>query len=538
MKFGRKLLTMVATLTALVTAFGGLFLNGALVASAQDERPVLRIAQNASDIATLNPHMASGTQDRSIVDMVFNGLIRFAPGDASQFLPDIATELPTVEIDANGAQVWTFSLRDDVTCHANPTAGTEAYTLTADDVVFSYENTANAETSATAGDYAGWSFAKVDDATVTITLETPVSEALFFPRVANYAGGYILCQQPYEALGFEGFTTAPSGTGPFVFTSYTPQTNVILTANDDFYRGAPQLGGVEVRFIADTTARELALQTGELDVINGLPEATWVDRVNNTDGLAVDVFGVGEAVWLNLNTQHEILQDARVREAIILAIDRGNHVNIAGAPVAEPIYSVVPTNVVTGSLSEEEATEAGVNYAQNIDRAKELLAEAGYPDGFSLDLVTSEQDAYRTQYEVLAEELRQIGITVNLEVVQHAAMHDLIRQDANPITIYIAYRPTADTYLTSFFTTSGGTTNFSKFTLDDLVAEARAETDPEKQLELWKQANTEIEQNFAGYGLLYTNQTYARSERVNYGHELINVPQLYPGIDETTTVGE
>ncbi|MGI8406475.1 MAG: ABC transporter substrate-binding protein, partial [Thermomicrobiales bacterium] len=180
----------------------------------------------------------------------------------------------------------------------------------------------------------------------------------------------------------------------------------------------------------------------------------------------------------------------------------------------------------------------GVNYKQDIEKAKQLLKEAGYADGFSMKLVTSEQPGYRTQYEVLAEELRQIGITINLEVVQHAAMHELIRQDANPITIYIAYRPTADTYLSLFFTTAGGTTNFSKFTVDDLVAKARAEMDPAKQAEIWRQANIEILKNFAGYGLMYTNQVYARSDKVDYGHELVTIPQLYPGIDELTSISQ
>jgi peptide/nickel transport system substrate-binding protein len=117
-------------------------------------------------------------------------------------------------------------------------------------------------------------------------------------------------------------------------------------------------------------------------------------------------------------------------------------------------------------------------------------------------------------------------------------MHELIREGANPITIYIAYRPSADTYLTQFFSTAGGNTNFSHFTLDDEIAAARGEIDPDKQIAAWKQINIEIEQNFAGYGIMYTNQVYARSNKVDYGHELTSVPQLYPGIDETTTISD
>jgi peptide/nickel transport system substrate-binding protein len=230
------------------------------------------------------------------------------------------------------------------------------------------------------------------------------------------------------------------------------------------------------------------------------------------------------------------LQDARVREAIILAISRDNHVALAGAPVGEPIFSVVPTGLVAGSLSQEEADAAGVNYQQDLERSKQLLAEAGYPDGFTLKVVVSEQTAYLTQYTVLQEELAQVGITLEIEVVQHAVMHEQIRAGSNAIVIYIAYRPSANTYLTSFFSSTGGNTNFSHFTLDDAIAAARSEMDADAQIAAWKQINIEIQQNFAGYGLMYTNQVYVRQPSVDYGHELITVPQLYPGYDETTTI--
>ncbi len=115
-------------------------------------------------------------------------------------------------------------------------------------------------------------------------------------------------------------------------------------------------------------------------------------------------------------------------------------------------------------------------------------------------------------------------------------MHEQIRAGSNAITIYIAYRPTADTYLTQFFTEAGGSTNFSHLQLDDQVVAARGETDAAAQIEAWKQINIEILKNFAGYGILYTNQVYARQPNVDYGHELISVPQLYPGYNETTTI--
>lgn len=522
-----KLAGVSALGSALISTYDGAF--------AQDtERPVLKLATNAADAFNLDPHFATTTQDRTIVDMLFTALVRFSPGDSTSFEPDLAREMPTSVVNDDGTQTWSFTLRDDIATHATPEL--ESYILTVEDVVYSLQKSASAESSAYSGDYEGWIFETGDKATVTITLQEPISETLFLPRVANYSGGYIISQKAYEAGGADGFLDHPVGTGPFAFESRTPQANVMLVAHDAFYRGEPRLGGVDVRFIADTTSRELALQSGDVDVIYGLPEAVWVDRINEIDGITGDVFGVGEVALFSFSVEHEILKDPLVREAIMLSISRDEHLALQGEPVGMPIYSVVPYDLMPGGLSREEAAEAGVLYEQDLDRARELLTEAGYPDGFELSLVSSEQEAYLTQYEVMAEELRQVGINVKLEVVQHAAMHELIREGRNAIVIYKAYRPTADTYLTQFFSTDGGSTNFSHFTVDELRDQARAELDTDKQDEIWKHANIEILQNFAGTGLLYTNLTYARRDIVDYGHELRSVPALYPGIDETTNM--
>jgi peptide/nickel transport system substrate-binding protein len=185
-----------------------------------------------------------------------------------------------------------------------------------------------------------------------------------------------------------------------------------------------------------------------------------------------------------------------------------------------------------------------VAHTQDLERARELLAEAGYPDGFSMDLVTSEMTDYRSNYEVLQAELAEIGITLNLTVVDHATMHEQIREDVNPIVIYVAFRPNANVYLTNFFHSDSivvdgpsPITNFAHYSgVDDLIEQARAETDLEAQAELWKEANIQILKDFAAIPLYMQGLVYARVPGLDYGHELVSVPALYPGIDETTTL--
>ena len=535
----RCLTAMMAIAMLIATAIMGL----AGHASAQEagDRPTLRFGVNAADLQTLDPHFASGTQDRTVVDMIFNGLVRYQPGNSAELEPDLATEIPEPET-VDGKQVWTFTLREGVLCH--PTSESEAYELTADDVVYSLQKSADVDRSAYAGDYAGMTVEKVDDRTVTITLDEPLSPTLFLPKVANYAGGFIVCSQAVEALGDDAFKTQPVGTGPFMFDRYTPQNSVVLKANDDYFRGAPKLAGVEVRYMPDPSSRELGLQSGELDLAAGVNEAPWVERINNEGNLIADVFGVAEAVWVNLNVEQEILSNPQVREAIALAISRDEHAALRGEPVSELIYSVVPAQLMPGGLTEEEAAEAGVLYEQDLERARQLLAEAGYPDGFTMDLVTSEMSDYRANYEVLQAELAEIGITLNLTVVDHATMHAQIREDVNPIVIYVAFRPNADVYLTNFFhsdsivvTGKSPITNFAHYSgVDDLIEQARAETDPAKQEALWKEANIQILKDFAAYPLYMQNLVYARKPSVDYGHELVSSLALYPQITEQTTI--
>jgi ABC-type transport system substrate-binding protein len=116
-------------------------------------------------------------------------------------------------------------------------------------------------------------------------------------------------------------------------------------------------------------------------------------------------------------------------------------------------------------------------------------------------------------------------------------MHEMVVEGSNAITQMNIFRPTADLYLSQYFA-SDARRNYSNYSVDELRDQARAETDPDAQAQLWKDAAIEIQKNFAAKGLLANNQTYARSNAVDYGHELVSVVQLYPGIDETTTISE
>lgn len=510
-------------------------------AAAPAGEKVLRFGINAADLGTLDPHYASSTSDRTVVSMIFNGLIRYKPGEAPELEPDLATAIPEPEL-VDGKQVWTFTLREGVMCHAGPQS--EAYALTADDVVYSLTKSANPDRSAFAGEYTGMTFEKVDDLTVKVTVDTPLSPNLFLPKFADYAGGFIVCSKAVEALGDEAIKTQPVGTGAFVFANYTPQDRVTLTANEDYFRGRPKLDGVEVRYMPDISSRELGLRAGELDVISGLDEAQWIEATNGKDGLVVDVHGVGEVVTIHFNTSIPPLDNPDVRKAIAYALDRDEFLALYGPGVAGNVFSPVPVMFMAGGLTQAEVEELGLDYSYDPEKARQLLADAGFADGFDLTVVSSESGQYRKPYESMQAQLAEVGINLTVNVVDHATMHAQIRENVNPIVVYAAYRPNADAYLTRFYhsasivvTGAKPDTNFSHFDqIDDLIEQARVETDPAAQEELWKQAQIQILEDMISHTLMYQNQVYARSEAVDYGHPLIAVLNLNPQITELTDI--
>ncbi|MCG8619451.1 MAG: ABC transporter substrate-binding protein, partial [Desulfobacterales bacterium] len=129
-------------------------------ASGRGEGNVLRFAVHVSKMGKMDPHFAAGSQDRTLADLVFNGLLRYVPGNAPAIEPDLAAEMP-IPRTSDGRQIWTVKLRKGVMFH--PTPVTPSYELTADDVIFSFTKAAAAKTSAYAGDYDGIRVKKLDD---------------------------------------------------------------------------------------------------------------------------------------------------------------------------------------------------------------------------------------------------------------------------------------------------------------------------------------------------------------------------------------
>lgn len=511
---------------------------------------ILNIAFDAGDLQTLDPHRAATTQDRSTVDPIFNGLIRYAPGNQVQAEPDLA-ESWTASADN---KVWTFQLRKGVHFHPFP-GHPQGYELTSEDVVYSFQRAANPDTSSYAGEYSGTTFEADGPYQVRITLEKPMSETLFLAKVANYAGGFIVPKKAIEAQGNDWFKLNPVGTGPFAFKSYEPRQKVVLIANDTYFRAKPHLREVVIRYMPSVSSRELGLQSGELQIIEGLKEDKWLEKVATFPDVVIKPFGPCETQVLFFNLGSEPFNDIRVRKAFSYAINREEVAAFMGKGLAVPIYAPTLAPPAPGALTKAEAEKAGVVYENNIAEAKRLLAEAGYDKGLKFEAIVSEMESsYRKPMIAVQAQVRKAGIDMQLKVVDHSAFHGLIRQDASPIVYYASWRPDVNVYLTRFFHSDSVVvngkkpdTNFSHYGLvdangdgtvdsvDALTEQARWELDAPKQIAMWKEAQVKILQDVAAVPIIRLMYAFPMKSNVDLGYDLEFSWQTYsPQINEKT----
>ena len=518
-----------------------LFLHSLAAISAALANPtnVLHFGVHVSEMGSLDPHFAAGSQDRALADMVFNGLLRYQPGNAPVIEPDLAEVIPDFEM-IDGHQVWTVKLRKGVWFHAGP--GVAAHELTAEDVIFSLQKSADPDFCAYAGEYQGLKTLSIDRYTVQIIVDTPLSAILFLPKLTNYAGGFIVSKKAIQTMGYERFVHHPVGTGPFVFHHYSPGEKLVLKAHERYFRGRPLLDGIEFSFIPGIDRREAGLKAGNLDVIMGSGEKGWPEKMAAEPGIQVDTHGVGEVATLYLNTHMKPLDDIRVRQAIAFALNRAAFLNTTSAQFVGSVYSPVPAQFLPGGITKVEAERLHLAYAHDLDRSRQLMKTAGYPNGFTLDLMTSEKRLYRSYYEELCRQLATVNIDCRISVVTHSKMHEQIRKQAMPMVIYVAWRPNADAYLSRFFhsdaiivTGARPDTNFCQYNkVDRLIEAARVEIDPNRQIQLWEQAQIRILNDMAAYPIMYTKQCYARRSWVEYGHPLVSTMALYPQFTEKT----
>lgn len=513
-----KFVSVVAAGAAL-----GIGLAAIAVSPALAQKKTLTVAAAVADLGKLDPHMTAVGADKGMLNWMFNGLVRIKPGQASPgFIePDLAESWTA---NATGTE-WTFKIRSGVQCQ-------HGYgPFTAEDAAYSLKRAATKETSAFAGDFAAVENVEaVDPSTLRIKLKNPIPSLLGL--VSNYHGGLMVCRKAAEEMG-AGFAKKPVGTGPFQFVDYQPQQYVKLAAHKQYFRGAPKLEEIVYRFVPSDATRDLAFQSGEIDMIFGQQTDAWAKRMRQTSGVKMAAMEPAELSSFYLNITAKPLDDIRVRQAILHAIDRKALAQFLGSEGNREPVSVVPN----GNLG-----AATFPLPYDPDKAKKLLAEAGHPNGVTIKSVQSTHPALMRIAEAAQGQLRKVGIALELEPVDHPTYHAQIRKDLSPVTLYQAARfPVADVYLTQFFhsrTTVGTPTailNLSHCTAADAEIDAAAkEPDVEKQKALWKTAQEKILGQLCAVPLVESLVLWAWRDSLDLGYEPVGSLNLVPQLTEAT----
>jgi len=488
---------------------------------------VVNVGAFGADANQLDPHLSGGGQDRALFGYVFNGLTRFPPGsmDPTKIELDLATSIE----GSDDGLVWTIQLRDDVQFH-------HGYgQLTSADVVYSLDRVRNPETSAFASAFSAIeSVDAVDDMTVKITLKERVPT--FLGMLANPAGGFIISKKAAEELG-EDVKASMVGTGPFQFETYTPKVQTVLSGNAAYFRGAPKLEQINYRYIPSDNARELAFAAGEIDLFYGRREQDWVERVKNQYAKDLDVliFSPSQSRMLHLNQSVSPLDDLRVRQAVAHAINRDEFQILIGQDITKQLFAPVPSGFL-GQASDLP------RYEFDADKSKALLAEAGYPDGVSIKVPTTQIASLKVPFELIMEQMRRVGINLEVDFVDHRAWHGLIRKDESPLVIYgAAPFPESDAFLTPFFASSSivgtptGQTNFSHCNVaDEDISAARIASDPALQLASWETAQQKIMEELCVVPIFELMQVWGKRKSLDLGYELTGTLNLGPPITENT----
>ena len=337
---------------------------------------------------------ASTSQEiaRVMYHNVFEGLVRF--DESGAIVPALAQDWSV----SDDGLVWTFTLQEGVKFHD----GTD---LSAQDVVAKFERARDPDSGHTHPEYyAAISSVTAEDNSVVFELSEPSSSLLY-----NLARPDSVI---YPAAKAETQASEPVGTGPFVFADYTEGSEVRLEKFADYYGESVYLDEVVFRIIADPNTRFAALQAGDIDIIGTSLPPEQFQQLEADDALKGAQGNSTTEITLALNNAQEPLNNPLVRQAITHAIDKNAIVNGAMFGLGTVIGShVTPSEPYFIDLSE--------TYPYDPERARELLAEAGYADGLELSFELPEPyNVERRAGQVIAQQLSDVGIDIDLSVVE------------------------------------------------------------------------------------------------------------------------
>ena len=448
------------------------------------DRHTLVDSRDNYDPRSLDPALSTDVPTGRVVSYIFDGLTRFTPD--AKVVPALATSW---ESSSDGS-TYTFHLRRGVRF-------TDGTPFVARQVVASWERVLDPKVRGGRGwplypirgakEFADGNASSIEglsapnDSTIVAVLKEPFA---IFPK---------LLAMPVAAIAPErvppNFGERPVGTGPWRLVQWKHDDYLLFAPNRDWWGGAPKADSLEARIIAEPSTAVAEFQSGNVDVLQ-IPQgeiADWEEDAERKKLLASTPSL--ELVYVAINTTRGPLADVRVRQALNYAVDRTTIIRNLIAGRGEPAAGVIPP-----SLPGAEKTRIG--YQFDTTRARQLLREAGYPNGIDVELWTSTNPIYVRIAETLQAYLRLSGIRVKLVQRESAAAREAARKGGTDLFIkdWYADYPDAENFLYPLLHSAnkgvGGNVSFySNAQFDSLVTAARREPDEDKRNALYMDAD-------------------------------------------------
>ncbi len=435
---------------------------------AQADENVLVVAKG-TEAEGFDPHTVPAHSSIQIYNRVYDALLGISPEGDIQ--PELAKDWEIID-----DTTYRFELREGVKFHN----GRE---MTSADVKYSFERMVDPDLGSLAKTYFEM-VEKVetpDDYTVIFHLEEPFAD--FLINVAHTYAKIV----PQEVVEEEGdLMDVAVGTGAFKLTEWVPDNYTLLEANEDYYiEGLPRVDALRFLIMEDESAQIAAVRTGQVHITDLSPEGAQILR--GRPGLEVVEYPSFDYTYWAFNVTEEPFDDPLVRKAMSYAIDREVIADIAFDGFADITGPVPPSQELWAvDISEYPS------YQHNPDRARELLAEAGYGDGLEISITASPAYAYMVDTAVvIQEQLRGIGVDAEIDMVEWGAYIDAwINRDHMSMVGLNGGGLTPERALYFFFHTTGGANvwGFSDPEFDDLVERGRVEVDPDARYEIYAEA--------------------------------------------------
>jgi peptide/nickel transport system substrate-binding protein len=450
------------------------------------------------DFTTFHPYFDVST--RYFKPIFFEPPIRIS--DEGDFEPWLAESW---ELSDDKMSV-TLKLREGIKFHN----GRE---MTADDVIWSFDLARNADLGHHLSDrfQTAESATKIDDTTVQLNYSEPTASIL-----DGLARMYIF---PQEAL--DTIETVPVGTGPFKFEEWIPGDSMTATAFEDYWReGEPKLDKIVIKPLPDAQSRMVNLKAGTIDALVNVP-LLEVASLREEPGMVVGKPDPGFSFWaFIMNVNRPPFDDVRVRQAMNYALDRQKLVDSVFYGESDTI--VVPYAPTSWAYPEDLADY----YSYDPERAKELLAEAGYPDGFSTQmLIRGTNDEHLAQAQVYQQDLAAVGIDVELLPTELPQYWPLLFDSDFAIVSHATGDTTVDPSglfegsaccrpFRNFFGITDNDTWFPEY--EQVILDARAEPDRDKRAELYHRAVEILLEQGWTIPTAWRQEVYAHTDKVDH----------------------